>query len=300
MMNKTSNKVLKKYNVIGDDFYYHHTLTERWGKESYHAPEAHKQHEVLYLLRGEISYIIEGETYDVKEGDMIFVAPNEIHTLKINGRLDYERIVLLFDINLLEGIMRSLDTTLDTFRFSGKNRFHIIKKQDVKAGGLDKLLLSITEGEESDKYKRLDIMSKLIGFVIAIDKTAARMKDNFTRPTSSDRLVAAVSEYIDSHISEPVRLDELAEALFVSKSTLCHRFAAYMNMTPAKYATLKKMYYAAGRLGEGIAASAVAREVGYENYTSFFYNYKRVMGVSPAASSRQEAAQAVNETDDKE
>lgn len=290
-MNKTSNNVIKKYNVIGDDFYYHHTFTESSGEESYHAPEAHTQHEVLYLVKGEVSYIIEGETYDVKEGDMIFVAPNEIHTLKINGKLDYERIVLLFDISILEGIMRSLDTTLDTFRFSGKNRFHVIGKRDVREGGLDKMLLSITEGDEGDKYKKLDIMSKLISFVIAIDKTAARLKDNFTRPTSSDKLVTAVTAYIDSHIGEEIRLDALADSLFVSKSTLCHRFSSYMNMTPGRYVTVKKMHRALELLRGGLPSAQVAREVGYDNYTSFFYNYKKVMGTSPLASRIEASAQ---------
>ena len=292
MENKTSNKVLKKYNVIGDDFYYHHTLTDRSGRECYHAPEAHTQHEVLYLVKGEVSYIIEGETYDIKEGDMIFVAPNEIHTLKINGECDYERIVLLFDINILEGILSALGTTLDTFSFSGKNHFHVIKKRYVEEGGLDKLLLSITDGDEEEKYKKLDIMSGIISFVIAIDKTAARLKDNFTRPSSSDKLVAAVTQYVDSHIGEPICLDELADSLFVSKSTLCHRFSSYMKMTPTRYVTLKKMYRAAELLRDGMPASAVARAVGYDNYTSFFYNYKKVMGTSPAATSHRDDADA--------
>ena len=80
------NTILKSYNALGDDFYYHHTRSAPSDTRYSNGPESHRQYEILYLIDGSISYIIEGETYKVSAGDIILVSPNEIHTLKINLR----------------------------------------------------------------------------------------------------------------------------------------------------------------------------------------------------------------------
>ena len=69
------NNVINKYNVIGDDFFYHHTVSEKSDETYYHGPEVHRQYEVLHLISGEISYIIEGETYNATPGDTKIISP---------------------------------------------------------------------------------------------------------------------------------------------------------------------------------------------------------------------------------
>ncbi len=293
-MEKSTNTVIRNYNVIGDDIFYHHTFSERAGSDYYHAPGTHRQHEVLLLLRGKVSYVIEGETYNVTEGDMIFVAPGEIHTLKIAGDQPYERIVLLFDMSVLDRMMRELNIELRAFSYDGRNRFHVIGSEQVAEYGLDKLLFDIISYDDSDKYKRLLIMSKLIRFVVCIDKMIEDNKNNFVKPYSRDKLIASATEYIDEHIREHIRLDDLAEKLYVSKSTLCHKFSSVMSMTVNGYVALKKMNAANELLRDGYPAAEVAAMLGYDNYTSFFYNYKKLLGRSPSAeirgASREEKA----------
>ena len=288
-MKKTSDKVIKSYNVIGDDIYYHHTISNTSGGDYYHAPCSHRQHEVLLLLSGELSYIIEGETYKVSQGDMIFVAPGEIHTLKIAGSKPYERIVLLFDMTVLDTMMRELNVDLGAFSYDGRNRFHVIGSELVRTFGLDKMLVDIISYDDNDKYKRLLIMSKLIRFIINIDKMIEKNKDNLTEPAERDKLIAKATEYIDEHLYEPIRLDTMAKHLLVSKSTLCHKFSSVMNMTVNSFVALKKMNAASELLREGKPAAEVAVALGYDNYTSFFYNFKKTMGTSPTAASRTES-----------
>ena len=109
-MSFMKDTVISKYSVIGDDIYYHHTLSVSDGRDYHVSPEAHTQYEVLYLLGGALTYVIDGERYTVKEGDMIFVSPNELHSLEISGKMPYERIVLLFDMEILRVMMKSMFT----------------------------------------------------------------------------------------------------------------------------------------------------------------------------------------------
>ena len=275
-------EVLKQYNLIGDAIYYHHVRTEATGGEYLHPSEAHASYEMLLLLEGEISYIIEGETYTAGPGDMIFVAPGEIHAIRIDGRKPYERLVLLFDIDALRSMMRELCAPLEVFSQEAGERVHLVPRAVVSEYGLDRLLGEIFSCEDEDRYKRLFIMSKLLGFMIQTDKMFAAHKERFASPTSKDGLVSAAVTYISEHIGEPIRLEDVADHLFVSKSTLCHRFAKNVHMTTMHYILLKKMHRAAELLRKGYSASEAAAMVGYSNYTSFFYNFKRLMGKAPA------------------
>ncbi len=276
-------KILKQYNLIGDAIYYHHCRTEATGGEYLHSSEVHRQHEMLLLLEGEISYIIDGETYTAGPGDMIFVAPGEIHAIRIDGRKAYERLVLLFDIDALRRMMRELLVESEAFSQDERNRLHIIPHTLVEAYGLGRLLFEILECEDEDKYKRLLIMSKLLCFIIQTDKMIAANKDCLAAPASKDALALAATTYINEHIGEPIHLEKMAKSLFVSKSTLCHRFAKTVHMTTTQYILIKKMHYAADLLKKGYSAAEAAARVGYDNYTSFFYNYKRIMGKAPGA-----------------
>ena len=278
-----NEEIIKEYSVIGDDLYYHHTLTPATGNDYSNEPSAHTQHELLYLLKGELCYVIEGETYRVREGDMIFVEPGEIHTLYINGSLPYERIVLLFDMSILHGIMNAVGTELRAFSHDGRNEFHIIKSEHVRRHGLDRILTELTEANVDPKYKKLDIISRLILFVTEIDRLISRNGEAFRSPDLCDPLVRAVTEYVDRHIGDPLPLERIASALFVSKSTLCHKFSRLMRVSVSRYVTMRKIYRARDLINSGMSTHAAAEAVGYDSYASFFYNYKRLIGLSPAS-----------------
>ena len=274
------NAILQNYNVIGDDFFYHHTVTEQNGKTYYHGPEVHRQYEVMYLLGGEISYIIEGETYNATPGDMIFVSPNEIHTLKINGELTYERVVVLFDMSVMERLISGADVKLSLFSPENTKKLRVINKETVSRFGIWKILSEMIECREPEPYKRLTVVSKLIEFMICLDKIAGNV--NGTTPAEVDPFIQKITEYIEKNIEKPISLSELSRELFVSTSTLSHRFSEYMNMPLNRFIAVKKMHRADELMRDGLSASEVSRLVGYENYTSFFYNYKKIMGRSPS------------------
>ena len=219
---------------------------------------------------------------------MIFVAPGEIHAIRIDGRKPYERLVLLFDIDALRYMMRELLVESRAFSQDERNRLHIIPRSLVEAYGLGALLFEILECEDEDKYKRLLILSKLLCFIIQTDKMIEANKDQpSAAPAFKDALILSATTYINEHICETISLDAMAKSLFVSKSTLCHRFVKNVHMTTKQYILVKKMYYAADLLRKGCSAYEAARSVGYENYTSFFYNFKRLMGAPPAEGKRE-------------
>jgi AraC-like DNA-binding protein len=196
--------------------------------------------------------------------------------------------VLLFDIRALARMMEELQVSLPAFTDNGKSRLRIVKRPDVSAFGLDRLLMDVVCREENEPYRQLMILARLVELAVGVDKLMANHPRALPEPDKHNRLVADVVAYIDSHLSESLRLEALAEHFYVSTSTLCHKFSAEMHISPARYITLKRMYHAARLLREGYSATEAARMAGYENYVSFFYNYKKLMGVSPTGEPERE------------
>ena len=278
--------VLKKYNTVGDELFYHRTVTEICDGEYRVEPEVHRQFEVFYLIRGRTTYVIEGRTYEPEPGGIIFIAPNEIHALHIDGGEVYERAVLLFDGEMLEGLLERIGIAYEDFFLSRGRGLHVIGRETVEKYRLGEALLAVMDAEGDEQCRRLVTVARLIELLSRLDEMARSDRLILSEPISEDELVRRAINYVDGHVDRQIRLDEMAAELFVSKSTLCHRFSKYMSISIAKYVSVRKMHYADEMMRRGLSATEAAARVGFDNYAAFLYNYKRVMGSLPTEKHR--------------
>jgi quercetin dioxygenase-like cupin family protein len=79
-------------------------------------------------MEGEIKYNIEGEEYLVNKGDVLFVSPNEVHSIEVLEGKRYERIVVMFDLEKITQILRVGDMSLDKELFSNVRGFRVIPR----------------------------------------------------------------------------------------------------------------------------------------------------------------------------
>ena len=59
-------------------------------------------------------------------------------------------------------------------------------------------------------------------------------------------------------------------------------FSKYINKTPLAYLNERRLYYANKKIAAGAKLSAIFRECGFDDYTSFFRAYKRLYGHAPS------------------
>ena len=88
--------------------------------------------------------------------------------------------------------------------------------------------------------------------------------------------------YIREHLTEIESVEEISRALYITKSHLHHLFSRNLQLTPAKYITQKRLMLAQKRIRRGEKPTAVFAECGFEDYATFFRNYKKHFGYSPA------------------
>jgi len=109
----------------------------------------------------------------------------------------------------------------------------------------------------------------------------ARLSAIATSGDQSHRTARAIS-WIRDNYAKPVRVDDLAEIAGMGVSTLHHHFRDLTHMSPLQYQKQLRLQAARGRmLIDGLDASSVAFEVGYESVSQFNREYSRFFGQPP-------------------
>lgn len=106
-------------------------------------------------------------------------------------------------------------------------------------------------------------------------------------------LLANVVEYIEIHLQEELKVDEIAEACFCSKSTLDKLFRTVFHISVKDYIIRRRMTKAAKNMLEHPERTLIdiAFEYGYASHEAFTRAFKQIWNCSP--SEYRESARAM-------
>ncbi len=274
------NNIINKHNEATDDFLFHHSLSSGVEIDTVYGPETHTQFEVLYLVQGEIEYVIEGVVYPVKKNDIIIVPPNEIHSIKIKSK-DYERIVILFDYDIIEAMLQKANITIDKTVFTNNYFYKIVQNDIVKDTNLKNIFFE-TAKLKNNALIRIKLISYIMQLICELSKIMDFEHITPVTPIDANEVVKNAIAFINENITKPLNIECIAKSIGVSKSTLSHQFSSFMNVSLNKYVTIKKIYLARALIRKGVPATEACLMVGYSQYATFYQNYCKHIGVSPS------------------
>jgi len=103
--------------------------------------------------------------------------------------------------------------------------------------------------------------------------------------------VAAVLDYIDQHIDESLRLDELAEKANLSGYQLDQRIRTLFGLSTAQYITQKRIELACHLLERSKESIGfIALDCGYSDQSAFTRQFRQSVGITPGAFREQKKA----------
>ena len=105
-------------------------------------------------------------------------------------------------------------------------------------------------------------------------------KENINDDYTTNAVIMHATRYINEHITENLLLENICKELYITKSHLHRMFVTYLNTTPKKYITMKKLRLAQAEMQTGSHPTEVATRYGFENYATFYRNYKRHFGLT--------------------
>lgn len=105
-----------------------------------------------------------------------------------------------------------------------------------------------------------------------------------TEAEHNDAMVARAQHWLRKHFADDVTLPELADTLSVSVRTLIRRFNSVLGVTPLAYLQSQRIEIARTLLESGdLSIEEIARQVGYQNCSSFTRLFRKHVGTPPAA-----------------
>lgn len=103
----------------------------------------------------------------------------------------------------------------------------------------------------------------------------------------TDREVAVISDYVEAHLHEPIRLDDLAAALKLSVFHFSRRFKRATGQTPHQFVMDRRVERACVLLTDprqrDRTIASIAQECGFANPSHLGRHLRRVVGMTPSA-----------------
>lgn len=231
-------------------------------KEDYQK-HLHSFVEILYFVRGDVEYTVEAATRKLQPGDLIFIAPNKYHFATVNDSVPYERYVFQFPGSLLPEYVNEKAASAYPFFTDSKKYLDIFKE-----------FVSCRNIYDDDELYTLYISSTL--------RLLVSIFHNY-KPVYSQKtgLVTDLINYIDENLHSRITLDSLNEAFNFSKSYISNEFRTQMKIPLMQYIRTKKILAAHKMLLDGVKKNKVAEAFGFEDYSTFYRSYVKVMGFSP-------------------
>jgi AraC-like DNA-binding protein len=98
--------------------------------------------------------------------------------------------------------------------------------------------------------------------------------------------IAQATDWIKSHLNEPIMVESLASRCGMSVSGFHQHFKEITQLSPLQYQKSLRLMEAKRLIkiqGQGAHISQIAMQVGYESPSQFSREYKRLFGVSPSS-----------------
>lgn len=223
----------------------------------------HKEYELINILKGSFTVILNGNSYELKEGESVFVPGGIIHGGTPKNCL-YEVIVFFPSIMFA--------TQKSKFVLESQIINPVFFKNNVNVEGVFKALRLKPEGYELS----------VIGNLYLLSETMLKLKDkNKIIPDLKIDKIKNVLYYIDKNYTENISLSELAKISSMNPNYFCRFFKQLTKETPIEYITRFRIEKACEMLVGGHSVTDTAYHCGF-NDTSYFINiFKKHMGISP-------------------
>ena len=254
---------------------FHHSISQYPNDTvDFQCAESHYMFELFLVLSGSVTYNIEGKFYEVHPMEMIIIPQNELHSIKIHASKQYERMGLHFAPDLLPSfndldILAPFNTAKNTFA-------HIIPRNFLEHSKLLNLMYKCKEhSKEKSKYIDLRLARTILQIVESLNEIISQLLSSDNQPVEPINLKtisASCIQYVNANLTGDTDLYTIANALNVSASHLQFAFKKEIGITLHKYITNQKMQLARNLMMRGQSAQSVARELGYEYYSTFYNN----------------------------
>jgi len=269
----------RKIGYLHDNFRIFHLSDTAQREFTYHYHDFNK---ILILLNGDVTYTIEGRSYDLQANDIVFVKAGEVHKPVIHSDVPYERIVIYVSPDYLDSHQKENADLNTCFKRAHEEQSHVLRMKAFSNSRLNSCIKRLEDSlQDKDFANELYHEVLFLEFMIELNRAALCDAITYLSNTSSNQTILAIIEYLNSHLTEDICIDTLAEQFFLSRYYLMHSFKKETGYTIGNYLATKRLLLAKEMITSGKPITEVCYACGYKNYSTFSRAYKKNFGKAP-------------------
>lgn len=230
--------------------------------------------EIVFVLKGQQIYHIGETAYTVDGGEAFFSFLEQPHSSDGDGQGVGEFYWMQLNLSRPEsflGLNRELSLDL-TEKLRAIDR-HVFRFQPPKE---IKLLLE----EAFTEFLEFGTTPLAISYLsLLLQLMLSNMQENRLEKNRFSEL----EKYIDAHLGETLRIEDLSAACHLSPSTLQHKFKDYFGRTPAEYVNYRKIQRAKELLLDGKTITETAMLLDFNTSDYFSTVFRKFNGISPSS-----------------
>lgn len=246
----------------------------------------HDGYEFYLFLDGSVNSYIGDTVVSPSRGDLIIFNPEQAHRAISLGSQPYERFIINIRRDRMEKILTDGSELAEAFRFSDSSAIKIIRlspeRTDEYCAVAEKLSSAVYLRKPCDD---LLVDAYLTEILVLLSRELA---GTMTQEDCGEvpELVSEVKEYIFSHLTEQITLDDLSAKFFFNGKYISAMFKRYTGKTLRSYILEQRICLAKRLLREGSNVSEACYHSGFLDYTNFIRSFTRSVGMSPGKFSR--------------
>lgn len=237
---------------------------------------------IEYFRKGTTSKRIEGNIYSIGEGDIVITTPAELHIPLRTEDCYIEKISIHINESLLS--VFGGDQTVFFAKIVNKEKGvgNIIVADIVRELGLDKELdQCLRYAQDFSLESQVLLSCKIIELLATISKFIDKDTIKDLSPTSSNKIINQMINYINRHYTEDITLDTLAQRFHFSKYYISHLFKDYVGVSPYDYLIIRRLYICNDLIRGKHTIKEACFLVGFHNYSNFYRLYKKHFKITP-------------------
>ena len=271
------DEAYEKRGYLLEDFRLFHLRDSRGTKVDSHYHEFCK---LLMLISGSGGYVVEGRRYLLQPGDLVLSGRRCVHRPEFESCSPYERNIAYISPEFLQ--RESVAECSLEECFSGAEG-PVLRLEDTRRRQLFALAASLERELSGDEYGRSIVCNALLlRLLVEIGREQRRAGTQRPGPVvPRDGKILDILRDLDGHLTEEVRIDQLAERFYISKFHMMRRFREETGTTVHTYLSDRRLMLARDLIAQGMAATDACFRSGFRSYSSFSRAYGKLFGTTP-------------------
>ncbi|MBQ4641233.1 MAG: AraC family transcriptional regulator [Oscillospiraceae bacterium] len=267
----------EKRGYLLEDFRLFHLNDAQGTDVDFHYHEFCK---LLLLRSGSGGYTVDGQRYQLEAGDVVLIDSHCVHRPEFECGQPYERIIVYISPDFL---LENSNTGCNLQEVFDGTYGHVLRPEKVVRLKLFSYIQQLEQELSTEEFGQ-EIFCKelLLRLIVEVGRTMRNCsvcRPKATVPVSGR--MRDIQQYLDTHLTEDITIDQLADIFYFSKYHMMRRFRQETGLSIYGYLCERRLQLARNLISQGVSATQSCYQAGFGSYSAFTRAYGKRFGTTP-------------------